>query len=164
MRYGQIRKYDVANGPGIRSTIFVTGCSHKCPGCFNEDYQDFKAGNIWTDDETKTIIAYLKDPNVRGLSLLGGEPFENAKDLTQVIIEIKKEVDKEIWTYSGYLYEEILENKTMKGLLEECDVLVDGLFVEDLKDLTLRFRGSSNQRIIDIKKSLEEGSVVVIDM
>lgn len=164
MRYGQIRKYDVANGPGIRSTIFVTGCSHKCPGCFNEDYQDFKAGNIWTDDETKTIIAYLKDPNVRGLSLLGGEPFENAKDLTQVIKEIKEKVDKEIWAYSGYLYEEILENKAMKGLLEECDVLVDGLFVEDLKDLTLRFRGSSNQRIIDIKKSLEEGSVVVIDM
>lgn len=163
MRYAQIRKYDVANGPGIRTSIFVTGCTHKCPYCFNEEYQDFEYGELWTDRETEEVIEYLKDDAVSGLTLLGGEPFQNAVDLTQIIKEIKKNSDKTIWAYSGYTYEQILENENRKNLLLECDVLVDGLYVEELKDLRLRFKGSSNQRIIDIKKSFEEGKVVELE-
>ncbi len=164
MRFAQIRKFDVANGPGIRSTIFVTGCTHNCPGCFNKEYQNFKYGDIWTENETKKVISYLKDKSVSGLSLLGGEPFQNSKDLAGVVREIKKEVKKNIWVYSGYTFEEIIQDLDKIELLKECDVLVDGLFVEELKDLTLKFRGSSNQRILDIKKSLENKTPIVYDI
>ncbi len=164
MNFAQIRKYDVANGPGIRTTIFVTGCTHKCPNCFNEEYQDFNFGNPWTRKETDEVIEDLKLDEVKGLTVLGGEPFQNEVDLLQVLRDIKKEVQKEIWIFSGYTYEEILKDEDKKKLLEECDVLVDGRFVEALKDLSLRFRGSSNQRIIDIKKSLEANEVVLFDL
>lgn len=164
MNFAQIRKYDVANGPGIRTTIFVTGCTHKCHNCFNEDYQDFDFGDPWTHKETDEVIEDLKLDEVKGLTVLGGEPFQNEVDLLQVLRDIKKEVQKEIWIFSGYTYEEILKDKDKKKLLEECDVLVDGRFVEALKDLSLRFRGSSNQRIIDVKKSLEANEVVLFDL
>lgn len=164
MNFAQIRKYDVANGPGIRTTIFVTGCTHKCHNCFNEDYQDFDFGDPWTQKETDEVIEDLKLDEVKGLTILGGEPFQNEVDLLQVLRDIKKEVQKEIWIFSGYTYEEILKDKDKKKLLEECDVLVDGRFVEALKDLSLRFRGSSNQRIIDVKKSLEANEVVLFDL
>lgn len=164
MNFAQIRKYDVANGPGIRTTIFVTGCTHKCPNCFNEEYQDFNFGNPWTRKETDEVIEDLKLDEVKGLTVLGGEPFQNEVDLLQVLRDIKKEVQKEIWIFSGYTYEEILKDEDKKKLLEECDILVDGRFVEALKDLSLRFRGSSNQRIIDIKKSLEANKVVLFDL
>lgn len=164
MNFAQIRKYDVANGPGIRTTIFVTGCTHKCPNCFNEEYQDFNFGNPWTRKETDEVIEDLKLDEVKGLTVLGGEPFQNEVDLLQVLRDIKKEVQKEIWIFSGYTYEEILKDQDKKKLLEECDVLVDGRFVEALKDLSLRFRGSSNQRIIDIKKSLEANKVILFDL
>ncbi|MDO5717025.1 MAG: anaerobic ribonucleoside-triphosphate reductase activating protein [Tissierellia bacterium] len=160
MRYAQLRKYDVANGEGIRATIFVTGCTHNCPNCFNGAYQDFQFGKVWDDEATRTIIEYLKDPVVSGLSLLGGEPMQNT-ELIHVVREIKKVVNKNIWVYSGYTYEQILANEKRKALLEECDVLVDGLFVQALYDIRLKFRGSSNQRIIDIKQSLAKGEVVL---
>lgn len=164
MNFAQIRKYDVANGPGIRTTIFVTGCTHKCPNCFNEEYQDFNFGNPWTRKETDEVIEDLKLDEVKGLTVLGGEPFQNEVDLLQVLRDIKKEVQKDIWIFSGYTYEEILKDQDKKKLIEECDVLVDGRFVEALKDLSLRFRGSSNQRIIDIKKSLEANKVILFDL
>lgn len=164
MNFAQIRKYDVANGPGIRTTIFVTGCTHKCHNCFNEEYQDFDFGDPWTQKETDEVIEDLKLDEVKGLTILGGEPFQNEVDLLQVLRDIKKEVQKDIWIFSGYTYEEILKDEDKKKLLEECDVLVDGRFVEALKDLSLRFRGSSNQRIIDIKKSLESNEVVLFDL
>ena len=164
MNFAQIRKYDVANGPGIRTTIFVTGCTHKCPNCFNEEYQDFNFGDPWTRKETDEVIEDLKLDEVKGLTVLGGEPFQNEVDLLQVLRDIKKEVQKDIWIFSGYTYEEILKDQDKKKLLEECDVLVDGRFVEALKDLSLRFRGSSNQRIIDIKKSLEANKVILFDL
>lgn len=164
MNFAQIRKYDVANGPGIRTTIFVTGCTHKCHNCFNEDYQDFDFGDLWTQRETDEVIEDLKLDEVKGLTILGGEPFQNEVDLLQVLRDIKKEVQKDIWIFSGYTYEEILKDQDKKKLLEECDVLVDGRFVEALKDLSLRFRGSSNQRIIDVQKSLESNEVVLFDL
>lgn len=164
MNFAQIRKYDVANGPGIRTTIFVTGCTHKCHNCFNEEYQDFDFGDPWTQRETDEVIKDLKLDEVRGLTILGGEPFQNEVDLLEVLRDIKKEVQKDIWIFSGYTYEEILKDDNKKKLLEECDVLVDGRFVEALKDLNLRFRGSSNQRIIDVQKSLDENKVVLFDL
>lgn len=164
MNFAQIRKYDVANGPGIRTTIFVTGCTHKCHNCFNEEYQDFDFGDPWTQRETDEVIEDLKLDEVKGLTILGGEPFQNEVDLLQVLRDIKKEVQKDIWIFSGYTYEEILKDQDKKKLLEECDVLVDGRFVEALKDLSLRFRGSSNQRIIDVQKSLESNEVVLFNL
>lgn len=164
MRYGQIRKYDVANGPGIRSTIFVTGCTHNCKNCFNKEYQDFDYGDIWTSKETQEVIDYLKLNEVNGLTVLGGEPFQNEKELYKILKEIRKEISKDIWIFSGYTFDQILEDEDKKKLLEQCDVLVDGPFIEDLKNLKLKFRGSSNQRIIDIKKSLENNQVIEYDI
>ena len=163
MNYGQIRKYDVANGEGIRTSIFVTGCNHHCKGCFNEEYQDFDFGDKWTDIETKEVIEDLKLQEVSGLTLLGGEPMEHPKELREIIKKIKREVDKSIWVYSGFTYEKILEDEEKLALLKECDILVDGLFIEKELDLSLRFRGSRNQRVIDIQKSLANGEVTIWD-
>lgn len=160
MRYGKIRRYDIANGPGVRTSIFITGCSLGCPGCFNEDYQDFESGKPWSEEEIRLVINYLRDENVSGLSILGGEPFDSAGDLAEVLSEIKDHVAKDIWIYSGYTYEKILKDADKRALLGLCDVLVDGPFVEDKKDLSLEFRGSSNQRIIDVKRSLTEKRVI----
>lgn len=163
MRYGQIRKYDVANGPGIRTSIFVTGCSLNCKNCFNKDYQDPNFGSLWTDEETKEVITYLKRDEVSGLTILGGEPFENVDGLVDLIINIKKEVSKPIWIYSGYSYENLIKNENTKKLLELADVLVDGPFIEEQKDLKLRFRGSANQRIIDVKPSLLSNQICLLN-
>lgn len=163
MRYGQIRQYDIANGPGIRATVFVTGCSRRCVNCFNEEYQDFAAGSEWTAAETERLISYLQDDTNGGLTLLGGEPMENAEDLLELVLAVRRAVpEKSIWVYSGFLYEEILAHPARKALLEACDVLVDGPFVDDLKDPGLYFRGSSNQRIIDVAKSREAGKAVLL--
>ena len=111
----------------------------------------------------RQVIEYLELPEVKGLTVLGGEPFQNEVDLLMTIKDIKKEVQKDIWIFSGYTFEEIIKDENKKNLLEECDVLVDGRFVENLKDLTLRFRGSSNQRIIDVKRSLDENKVIELN-
>lgn len=161
MRYGQIRQYDIANGEGIRSTIFVTGCTRHCPECFNEEYQDFHAGKPWTQKETDQIITWLKDPNVEGLTLLGGEPMENAEGLTDVVRQVKGAVKKTVWVYSGFKWDEILQDPKKKALLTLCDVLVDGPFINALRDPKLRFRGSKNQRVINIPESLKEGKVIL---
>ena len=163
MRYGQIRQYDIANGPGIRATVFVTGCSRRCVNCFNEEYQDFNAGSEWTAAETERLISYLQDDTNSGLTLLGGEPMENADDLLELVQAVRRAVpEKSIWVYSGFLYEEILAQPARKALLEACDVLVDGPFVDALKDPGLYFRGSSNQRVIDVAKSREAGKAVLL--
>lgn len=163
MRYGQIRQYDIANGPGIRATVFVTGCSRRCVNCFNEEYQDFNAGSEWTAAETERLISYLQDDTNSGLTLLGGEPMENAEDLLALVQAVRRAVpEKSIWVYSGFLYEEILTQPARKALLEACDVLVDGPFVDALKDPGLYFRGSSNQRVIDVAKSREAGKAVLL--
>lgn len=163
MRYGQIRKYDIANGPGIRTSFFVTGCHLNCKNCFNVDYQDPNFGNIWTDETTNLVISYLSDQNISGLTILGGEPFENTKDLTAIVKSIKDKIDKAIWLYSGHTYENLLKDKENKELLELIDVLVDGPFIEEKKDLTLAFRGSSNQRIIDVRNSLKENKIILLN-
>lgn len=161
MKYGQIRKYDIANGPGIRTTLFVTGCKFNCKGCFNKEYQDFEYGNEFKEENAKDILNNLKLDEVTGLTILGGEPFENVDGLIGLIKYIREhEKEKDIWIYSGYKFEDLVSDKSKLKLLMLCDTLVDGLFIEEKKDLKLKFRGSSNQRIIDIKRSIEEKSTI----
>lgn len=163
MNYAQIRKYDIANGPGIRTSFFVTGCSLNCKNCFNKEYQDNNFGKKWTSDTTKELISYLKDPNVSGLTILGGEPFENLDGLVDIVKIVKKEIDKSIWVYSGYTFEILIRIEKARELLKLIDVLVDGPFIEEKKDLTLAFRGSKNQRIIDVKNSLKENKIILLE-
>ncbi|WP_062402987.1 anaerobic ribonucleoside-triphosphate reductase activating protein [Veillonella sp. DNF00869] len=162
MRYGQLRQYDIANGEGIRTSLFVTGCTHGCYNCFNEEYQDFSAGEVWTESDTERLISYVSAPACSGLTLLGGEPFQNVDGLLPLVDRVLAVVpQKLIWVYSGYTYEEILACPNKRQLLERCHILVDGKFVDGLRDPALAFRGSSNQRIIDIQKSLQCGEVVL---
>ncbi len=163
MNYGQIRKYDIANGPGIRTSIFVTGCKLNCKNCFNKEYQDPNFGQTWTQKNTNQVINYLKSDEISGLSILGGEPFESANDLINILNDIKNKINKNIWIYSGYTFEYLMKNPVYKQLLEKVDVLVDGPFIESKKDLKLKFRGSSNQRIIDVKSSLINGKAILLN-
>lgn len=164
MNYAQMRKYDTANGPGIRSTLFVSGCTHNCSGCFNEEFQKFDYGQKWTNDTSDAFIQMINDPQVKGVTILGGEPMDQIQDdeLLQLVKRIKEETAKDLWIYSGYTFEEIVQHKQRREILSFCDVLVDGVFVEKLKDLRLQFRGSSNQRIVDVKASLKTGNVVLM--
>ena len=165
MNYADIRPIDVANGPGIRVSLFVSGCTHHCKECFNPETWDFAFGKPFGEEEIQAILGHLSKSYVQGLSLLGGEPFEpqNQQAVLELVKRVRKEQpDKDVWCYSGYLFENLAEGKVgsfSRALLEQLDVLVDGPFVLEKKDLGLRFRGSSNQRILDVKASLASGEV-----
>jgi len=161
MYYAQIRKFDIANGPGVRSSLFVSGCTHRCLGCFNEDYRNFKYGHLWTKEVEDQFMNQLQDPNILGVTILGGEPMDQIRDqdLLKLIKRIKEEGQLNLWIYSGYTYEEIVSHPLRQEMLSYCDVLVDGKFVLKLRNLKLKFRGSSNQRIIDVQSSLAKGCV-----
>lgn len=166
MKYAKIKKTDVANGPGVRVSIFVSGCHHHCKGCFNEEAWDFNYGNVFTEETIEEIINDLKPDYISGLSLLGGEPFEpiNQKGLLPLLKKVKEVYpEKTIWAYSGYLYEELKEMDfpETKEILNLIDVLVDGKFDEDLKDPMLYFRGSSNQRVIDMNETRKKKKIVL---
>ena len=163
MNYAQIRKYDIANGPGVRTTIFLTGCTLNCKNCFNKEYQNFHFGKVFDEKAFKEVMDCLSDANISGLSVLGGEPFDNLAGLREFITKVRAKTEKDIWVYSGYTFEELLEKDGAMDVLKNIDVLVDGRFVEDLKDLKLKFRGSSNQRIIDMKRTLEEDEILLMD-
>ncbi len=172
MNYAAIKKFDIANGPGVRVSLFVSGCRHKCKNCFNSEAWDFEYGNRFTEDTLTELLDALSLDYIEGFSLLGGEPFEpeNQECVLKILKTIKEKLpQKTVWCYTGFLYDnQLLKGKvgnldTVKGILSNIDVLVDGKFVEELKSLDLLFRGSSNQRIIDVKKSLEENSVVWLD-
>lgn len=165
MYYAQIRKFDTANGTGIRSTLFVSGCTHKCKGCFNQDYKHFRYGHPWTKEIEDKFIEHIKNPNVHGVTILGGEPMDQVRDndLKDLVCHIKEETGQNIWIYSGYTFEEIMMHKKTKEILKYCDILVDGPFIEEQKDLRLRFKGSKNQRIIDVQKTLSEGKVTLLE-
>lgn len=169
MNYATIKPFDVANGPGVRVSLFVSGCTHHCKNCFNKEAWDFNYGQPFTKDVEDKIIADMKADYIKGFSLLGGEPFEpsNQKVLCDVLERIKREYpNKDVWCYSGYSYDKDLltgrlcDYSITKRMLDCIDILVDGEFVEEKKDLTLRFKGSSNQRIIDVQKSLKENKIV----
>ena len=167
MNYAQLRPIDVANGPGVRVSLFVSGCTHACPGCFNPEAWDFGYGQPFTQTEAEQVLAALAKPYVKGFSLLGGEPFHprNQEAVLSLVRQVRERFpDKDIWCYTGYLYEDILSGRVGehgRALLEQLDVLVDGPFIEAQKDLTLRFRGSANQRIIDVPASLRMGQAVL---
>jgi anaerobic ribonucleoside-triphosphate reductase activating protein len=173
MNYGTIKKTDIANGLGIRVSLFVSGCTHHCKGCFNRETWDFNYGKPFTQDTEKEIIEALSHEYINGLSLLGGEPMEpgNQRALLPLIKKIKSLFpEKDIWCYTGYTYEtDLLEDSRARcectqELLHNIDILVDGEFVEELKDISLQFRGSSNQRIIDVKASLNAGSIQLLKL
>lgn len=164
MNYAEIRKFDVANGPGVRTTLFVTGCTNNCEGCFNKELQSFSYGKVWDQKTSDQFIEYVKNPNIKGVNILGGEPMEQTMDdeLVKLLNRIKQETGKSIWLWSGYLYENILNDKEKRKILNLVDVLIDGRFELDKRDISLKYRGSSNQRVIDVKESLKENSVVTV--
>ena len=167
MNYATIKNCDIANGPGVRVSLFVSGCTHRCPGCFNEVAWDFAYGEPFTEETVGQILNMLRPAYIRGLTLLGGEPFEpqNQGAVVELLRRIKQELpEKSIWAYSGYLF----DRDILSGRIGDCseylsylDVLVDGPFIESKKNLSLRFRGSENQRLIDVKKSLAAGEIIL---
>ena len=170
MNYAAIKNCDIANGPGVRVSLFVSGCTHRCKGCFNEVAWDFNYGQPFTQDTIDEILKMLSPDYVKGITLLGGEPFEpeNQPAILDLLRKIKSQYpDKSVWAFSGYLFDkDILSGRLgpweiTKEYLSYVDVLVDGPFVESKKDLSLRFRGSSNQRIIDVPASLSKDEVVL---
>ena len=166
MNYAKIRKFDVSNGPGVRATLFVSGCTNNCEGCFNKDLQDFNYGELWTEEVENDFIKQVKNSNIVGVNILGGEPMDQIKDedLSNLLKRIKEETNKSIWIWSGYLYEDIIVNKERNKILSYADVLIDGRFELSKRDISLKYRGSSNQRIIDIVKSRKENKVVEIEL
>lgn len=170
MNYGEIKKCDIANGEGVRVSLFVSGCTHHCKGCFNAETWDFNFGKPFSGEVEDEIIEALKPGYIVGLTLLGGEPMEpvNQAALLPFVKKVKETYPKKnIWCYTGYTLDEDLKEggkaytEATAPLLSMIDVLVDGEFVEELKDIRLSFRGSSNQRIIDVKKTLAAGEVVL---
>ncbi|WP_026665389.1 anaerobic ribonucleoside-triphosphate reductase activating protein [Butyrivibrio sp. FC2001] len=174
MNYAEIKTTDIANGVGIRTSLFVSGCTHHCKGCFNEETWDFNFGKPFTKEVEDEIIESLRPDFVKGLTILGGEPMEvvNQKALRPFIERVKNELhDKNIWIYSGYVWEELNDKNNKRchsedteAILSMIDTLVDGEFVIDLKNISLKFRGSSNQRIIKVQDTLKEGKIVLSEL
>lgn len=170
MKYADIKPYDVANGPGVRVSLFVSGCRHHCPGCFNQAALDFNYGKPFTDNEISMILNYLEPDYIQGITLLGGEPFEpvNQLGLITLLQQIKERFPKkDIWSFSGFTYEALTtalihESSHTLELLDLLDVLVDGPFVLALRDPSLRFKGSSNQRTIDMRETRRSGQLTLL--
>ena len=172
MHYADIKEFDIANGPGVRVSLFVSGCNHHCKGCFNQCAWDFNYGNDYTEETTQKILDDLDKDYIDGLSLLGGEPLEiqNQKGLLPLVKKVKEKYpNKNIWCYTGFDFEKDVvgkmakTNEETKELMNYIDVIVDGKFEEEKKDLSLQFRGSSNQRIIDVKQSLKNEKIIQLN-
>ena len=171
MNYGAIKKCDIANGVGVRTVLFVSGCTHHCKGCFQPETWNFDYGEKYTKETEDEIIESLRPDYVDGITLLGGEPFEpeNQRELVKLLRRIKKELPQEtVWSFSGYTYEELTGDsravcEVTNEMLSMLDVLVDGEFVEAKRNISLRFRGSENQRLIDMNKTRKEGKIVLWD-
>lgn len=173
MNYADIKQYDIANGPGVRVSLFVSGCTHRCKNCFNKEAWDFSYGKPFTEETEELLLSYLGKPYVKGLTLLGGEPFEreNQKALVPFLRKVKERLPrKDIWAFSGYDFERditgyMLHEWEVTGeLLSMIDVLVDGEFIEEQKSLNLRFKGSANQRTILVQESLAAGEIILYDL
>ena len=170
MYYAEIKKHDIANGTGIRVSLFVSGCTHHCKNCFNQETWDFHYGREFTDTTTEEILDALKPSYIAGLSILGGEPFEhiNQQGLLPLLRKVKKTYpQKNIWCYTGYLYDRDIIGEMChkweetREILSYIDILIDGEFIEELKQANLLFRGSSNQRSILVQESLQSNSIVL---
>lgn len=172
MNYGEIKKSDIANGLGVRVSLFVSGCTNHCQGCFQPETWNFSYGQPFTKETEESLLNALRLPYIQGLTLLGGDPFEisNQEALAPFLKRVRKELpNKDIWCYTGYVLDQDLLDGGRRhtpwtdDMLSAIDVLVDGPFVQDLKDLTLKFRGSSNQRLIDLPASLNAQEVILFD-
>jgi len=164
-KYAGIDTYDINNGKGFGITLFVQGCPHHCEGCHNPQTWDFSGGNVFTYETLNQILSIASSDNIVRLTISGGEPFENTDLCDQIVSEFKnKYPNKSIWVYSGYTYEQLKTHFDSTTLLYLCDVLIDGPYIKEQRDLSLPFRGSSNQRIIDLKKTRETGKIVLLDI
>lgn len=163
MKYHSIIPFDVANGPGIMSTIFLQGCTHRCEGCFNKELHNFSKGKVFKDSVQDQFLGYVMNSQVRGVNVLGGEPFDQPDDLYYFLKEVKDIPNKIVWLWTGYLWEEVLERPEFKQSLKYIDVLIDGPFELHNKTVFGSYRGSYNQQIIDVKKSLEEKRVILLN-
>ena len=170
MHYGNIKNYDIADGEGVRVTLFCSGCTNRCEGCFQPETWDFCYGKEYTKETEDQLIQMLTNPNIQGLTLLGGDPFEpsNQRTLITLLRRVKQELPtKDVWAYTGFVYEQDLlegqrkHTEVTDEMLSYIDVLVDGPFVIDEKDISLYFRGSTNKRVIDMPKTLKSGNVVI---
>lgn len=165
MNYGRIIKHDIANGIGVRVSLFVSGCTNRCKGCFQPETWDFSYGEPFTSQTQSELIEALSPPYISGLTILGGDPFEpsNQKGLIELLREVRRKFpEKTVWMYTGYTYENLPQTDITQEILSLTDVLVDGKFEEDKKDLSLRFRGSSNQRVIDLNKTRKREIVTLV--
>jgi anaerobic ribonucleoside-triphosphate reductase activating protein len=172
MKYANIKYYDVANGPGVRTSLFVSGCTHRCEGCFNEIAWDFNYGDEFNASIIDVILDSVKEDHIAGITLLGGEPMEkeNQAELIKLLRQFKKLYpEKTVWCYTGYTYEEDFiqgaraYTEVTKEFLKLTDVLVDGKFIISLMDIRLKFRGSSNQRIIDMNETRKNDRIILWD-
>ena len=179
MKYAQISPFEICNGKGIGISLYVQGCHFHCKGCFNSEAWDFDGGKEWTSEIKGTFLKLIMNPHIKRVTILGGEPLadENVEDVLNILIEIRElfKNEKKIWLYTGYTWDSIFYPivtddfdferdqaiDRRKQIAEMCDVVVDGRYMEELKDLTLKFVGSSNQRLIDVKESLNENQVVL---
>lgn len=164
MKYTSLRSMDISNGNYIGCALFTQGCSIHCENCFSKQTWDFNAGLEWTEKEDELLFESLSKPHIKRFSILGGEPLDQAKDLLELLKKVKNKFpDKTIWIYSGRTFEDNIKDSDKKQCIELCDIMVDGPFIDELKDMNLHYRGSSNQRIIDIQKSLNKKKVIEID-
>lgn len=172
MNYAEIKKFDIANGLGVRVSLFVSGCTHHCKNCFNQVAWDFSYGKLFTEAVEQELLSALGNSFIDGLTLLGGEPLEpaNQRGLISFLRRVKQQFpEKNIWCYTGYTFEtDVLSGKVQTEVTDELlsyiDVLVDGKFIEELKDITLKFRGSSNQRLIDVPLSLQRSKTILLNL
>ena len=163
MRYNKIRKMDISNGPGIRVSIFMQGCTFNCKNCFNQETHDFKGGEEFTQETIDKVLKLCESEHISGLSILGGEPMHpiNIEGTTKLAKAFKEKYpNKNLWIWTGFLFDRDLKEKEVLNFI---DVLVDGQYVDELHDFTLKWRGSSNQRVIDVKKSLKNNKVVLYE-
>ena len=169
MRYAQIRKMDISNGEGIGVALFVQGCHFHCHNCFNPETWDFNGGKEWTGEIADKFLDLADKPQIKRISILGGEPLseENMESILNLLHKIRSRFgySKKVWLYTGYKWEELLTHDnaiTRLSIVQLCDVLIDGRYIDDLKDYKLKWRGSSNQRVIDVKKSLINNKTIVL--
>lgn len=158
MNYAEIHKFDIANGPGVRVSLFVSGCPHHCKGCFNSETWPKEYGQEFTDETMKELLELLKPDYIEGFSVLGGEPLApyNVDKVKEIVKRIKEETRKPIWLWTGYIYENL--NEKQKEVLKYVDTLIEGPFVEELKDYKIQYAGSSNQRVLRLKNGKIENS------
>lgn len=163
MRYNKIRKMDISNGPGVRVSIFMQGCTFNCKNCFNSETHDFNGGKEFTDDTINRVLELCDNETIRGLSILGGEPMhpKNIEGTTKLAKAFKQKYpNKDLWIWSGFLFDKNLKDKEV---VKYVDVLVDGQYIDELHNPTLKWKGSSNQRVIDVQKSLKSNNVVLFE-